>query len=122
MVLDRSLPEPLPTVHEVEDGTAHQPTARNPVGDTAVVRASGNATGRHDAQHRAGAPVELAASPDQLEEAEEIRLGREPTLPEPRKRKDGAQSGPENYKVLRRLGGNAGDSPGPCRWLGTYNN
>ena len=104
MALDRSLPEPPPTVHKVVEGGAHHPTARNPVEEAAVVRASGNATGRHDAQHRAGAPVELAASPDQLEEAEEIRLGREPTLPEPRKRKDGATRGLREPKVLRALG------------------
>ena len=114
-MLDRSLPEPLPTVHEVEDGAAHQPTARNPVGDTAVVRASGNATGRDDALHGPARLKELAASPALQEEAEEGRLGREPTLPEPRKKKDGAQSGPEHYKVLRRLGGNAADSPSALR-------
>ena len=90
--------------------------------EAAPVLASRKAPGQHDSLHGQAHLKELAASPARQEEAEEGRLGREPTLPEPRKKKDGAQSGPENYKVLRRLGGNAADSPGPCGWLGTYNN
>ena len=121
MVLDRSLPEPLPTVHEVEDGAAHQPTARNPVGDTALVRASGNATGRDDSLHGQARHKELAASPALQEEAEEGRLGREQDAPGAPKKEAGAKSGPQNEKVPCALGGDAADSPGPCGWLGTYN-
>ena len=69
-------------------------------------------TGR--AEEETGPAVVLAAV-DHAAAAGEVGLGREPTLPEPRKKKDGAQSGPENYKVLRRLGGNAADSPSASR-------
>ena len=80
---DPSLHEPPPTVHKVVEGGAHHPTARNPVEEAAVVRASGNATGRHDSLHGLVRHKELAASPAVQEEAGEGRLERAPTLPDP---------------------------------------
>ena len=83
--------------------------ARGPLEAPVARDAMSVPTGR--AEEETGPAVVLAAV-DHAAAAGEGGLGREPTLPEPRKKKDGAQSGPENYKVLRRLGGNAADSPG----------
>ena len=60
-------------------------------------------------------PAVVLAAVDHATAAGKVGLGREPTLPEPRKKKDGAESGPENKKVPWALGGDAADSPGPVR-------